>query len=182
MRKPDHSTMQITNCQNELDSTQPLHGLNVAASSRMDQRNTAVQTTFSAAHVALTPTATARGPDTDICHPQATARAFCATAALSCATIDRGGLNIQSSACQFKRNASRSGDGDVCSTAFAALPLSAMDMDDHFPRWQCLARQNQSTGSSAYPPLPCWAARIAPYPACEMMAGPEQKRCRSRYG
>lgn len=185
IRKPDHGTRQITNCQNELDSTQPMQGLDVAASSRMDQRNTAVQTTTLAAHAALAATArahssTARDPDTTVRSPQATARASCATTALSCATVDRSGLNTQSSACQFKESTSRSVDGHVCSTAFAALLPSAMDMDDHFRRWQCIARQKQSIGSSAYPPLPSWAARIAPYPACELMAGPKQNR--TRYG
>ena len=172
MRKPDHSNVQISNNQPAFDSTKQIHDLladiDAAASSRMDQCKTAMQKTIPAAPAATMRAhpVTARDPKTAVRNPQTTAKATCATAAVSSVTLEGTDLNSKVTACILREDDGRG----PCSTAVAALPPSAMDMDDHFCRWQCIARQNQSTGFRAYPPLPYWAALIAPYPACEMKA------------
>ena len=178
LHKLDHSDVQISNSKSKSDSIKQIHDLladiDAAALSKNSavKCNAAVPMTRSAMSTAcdsanradttteFNTTACARNPQTSI-------RASTATAGCS-NSLERTDSTFKVVACKFREVDDMHSDICACNTAGAALPPSAISMDDHFCRWQSIARQNQSTGSSAYPPLPYWAAQIAPYPACEM--------------
>ena len=176
LHKPDHSDMQISNNKSECESIKQIRDLlaeiDTASSSRNSvlKCNAAVTISSSAMCTACDNTVRAnstRDPNTTACHedPQTSIMA----SAVACSDLlERTDPSSKVIACNLREDVDRDSDSYACNTAGAALPPSAMDMDDQFCRWQCIARQNQSTGSSAYPALPYWAAQIAPYPACEI--------------
>ena len=115
------------------------------------------------------PLPTATAPLATARNPQTTTRPSYAKTIPSIHNVETGQTGSTDAALQVPKHADSGLDEPAHSTctAVAALPPSATDMDDHFCRWQHVARQNQKSGFSAYPPLPYWAAKIAPYPGCQ---------------
>lgn len=187
----DSISMQIRNSQIDNHISRQVHELLTdidAAAVSSDQCNDIGHSTVLAGVMAACTTA---GPQTATARPQlASVRAPPATAqphpavardphitaktaagtlkaAYNFTTLDSNEPYTAGNNAAFKV-AEKGSHGGICSKAGAALAPSAMDMDDHFCRWRTIARQNQSLGNVAYLPLPYWAARLAPYPGCQI--------------
>ena len=190
LHKPDYSDVQISNSRSASDSIKQIRDLladidaaaSLASRNSMVQRNATMRMANSAASTALDSTnrsgaKTTRGRNAMACNPHTTTRASSSTGVVCSKIPERTDLILKLTTRNQREVADQHSDIRTRNTAGAGLLPSAMDMDDHFCRWRCIARQNQSTGSSAYPPLPCWAAQIAPYPACEI----NSKRYQTRF-